>query len=225
MTYLWIFVAGAAASFHCVGMCGGFALAVGTQRSRPLLRQLLYNVGRLNALVLIGALSGGAGAAFLTAVPIRLAENLLALIAGVAMLAVALEMLGIGRRITTHTTRLARATIGQALSGVMRSESLAAPLAFGVFNAFLPCQLIYAFAARAASTASLAEGMLTMLAFGLGTVPALAAVGLSGSYFSHSRRRRLVFASAVLVIGYGLITLGRGFGFEWHPGGHAGHVH
>ena len=46
--YAVLFVAGFAGSFHCVGMCGGFACALGRDprgRAASLLRQLLYNTG------------------------------------------------------------------------------------------------------------------------------------------------------------------------------------
>jgi hypothetical protein len=52
------------------------------------------------------------------------------------------------------------------LAGVVRSPSRAGPVALGIFNAFLPCQLIYAFAAHAASTVSPRNGLRTMVAFG-----------------------------------------------------------
>jgi hypothetical protein len=107
------------------------------------------------------------------------------------------------------------------LSGVMRSSSPAAPLALGVFNAFLPCQLIYAFAARAASTASATEGMLTMLCFGLGTIPAMLSLGLARTLARPSVRAKLSLASGILIIAFGLITLLRGF--DMLP--HGEHVH
>ena len=61
---------------------------------------------------------------------------------------VGLEMLGVLAQVTSRGAAFAQATVGRLLSGVIRSPPLAAPLALGVFNAFLPCQLIYAFAAR-----------------------------------------------------------------------------
>ena len=62
VAYLLIFLGGVAGSLHCVGMCGAFPLAVsGGASGRNLTRQVLYNVGRLNALVFIGAVSGAAG--------------------------------------------------------------------------------------------------------------------------------------------------------------------
>jgi sulfite exporter TauE/SafE len=220
--YFLVFLGGVAGSLHCVGMCGGFPLALsGGARRANLWRQLLYNLGRLNTLVFIGMLSGAAGAAFVAAGPVRGFERALAIIAGAFMILVGLEVLGILAHFTARGAALAQATVGRLLVGVMRSRSPLAPLALGVFNAFLPCQLIYAFAARAASTASMVDGMLTMLFFGLGTFPAMLALGLTGLLARPGVRARLSLASGLLVVALGVVTLLRGL--DVLP--HFGHVH
>ncbi len=219
MTYVLIFFGGLAGSLHCVGMCGAFPLALAGAAPRGnLLRQLLYNAGRLNTLVFIGAASGAAGAALVAAGPVHAIERGLAIVAGSFMIVVGLEVLGVLAQITTRGAALAQATVGRILGGVIRSRSLAAPLALGVFNAFLPCQLIYAFAARAASTASTAEGMLTMLCFGLGTVPAMLSLGVAGFLARPTVRARLSALSGVLIIGFGVLTLLRGLDALPHAG-------
>jgi len=219
MTYVLIFLGGLAGSLHCVGMCGAFPLALGAgARSRNLLRQLLYNFGRLNTLVFIGAVSGALGAAFVAAGPIRMFARLLAIIAGTFMIVVGLEVLGVLAQMTARGAALAQATVGRVLGGVMRSRSPVAPLALGVFNAFLPCQLIYAFAARAASTASVTDGMLTMLCFGLGTVPAMLSLGVAGVLARPTVRARLSTASGVLIIAFGVLTMLRAFDVLPHTG-------
>jgi sulfite exporter TauE/SafE len=217
-TYVLLFVGGMAASLHCVGMCGIFPWTLaGASRGRPVARQLLYNLGRLNTLVCIGAVSGALGAALTAAGPVRFLERALALVTGGFMIVVGLEMLGMLRQVTRGTAALVQIALGRLLRGVMSSRSWAAPLALGVLNAFLPCQLIYAFAARAASTASIGEGMLTMLSFGLGTVPAMLAVG-SARAFAPALRPRLATLSACIVLLFGVVTVVRGF--NWF-----GHVH
>lgn len=198
------------------------ALAAGASGERTL-RQVLYNLGRLNALVFIGVASGAGGAVLVANGPVQTVERALAIVAGLFMIVVGAEMLGLLNRVSQLGAALARATVGRLLAGVIGSRSLAAPLALGVFNAFLPCHLVYAFAARAASTASMVEGGLTMLAFGLGTVPAMLVLGLARTLARPAVRARLSLASGVLVIVFGAITLWRGLdprGFE-----HGHHVH
>jgi sulfite exporter TauE/SafE len=149
--------------------------------------------------------------------PLHRLQQLLAFVTGLVMLLVAAEMLGVLTRITSGGAALAQATVGRALGSTMRSRSWAAPLALGVFNALLPCQLIYAFAARAASTASPYEGMLTMLSFGLGTVPAMLAVGRLRAHSRLLLHTQLSRLAALIVLGFGLVTLLRAL--DWLPGG------
>lgn len=218
MTYVMIFLGGLAGSLHCIGMCGGFALALAdTDPRRRLLRQVLYNLGRLNTLVFIGALCGGFGAAVVAVGPVRNLEQALAVVTGSFMILVGLEVIGALRQITGRGALLVQSTLGRLLGGVMRSRSFAAPLALGVFNAFLPCQLIYAFAAQAASTASLWGGMSTMFCFGLGTIPAMMAVGVGGALARPALRARLSLLSGMLVIAFGAMTVLRGL--DWLPHG------
>jgi sulfite exporter TauE/SafE len=203
-------------------MCGGFALALaGGRIEGNLRRQLLYNLGRLNTLAVIGAVSGAAGMALVARGPVWILERVLALLAGLFMVVVGLEMLGVLAGVTARGAARVQARLGRLLGGVIRSHSPAAPLALGVFNAFLPCQLIYAFAARAASTASVGEGTLTMVAFGLGTLPAMLAVGTARAVLPGPGRARLTLLSGLLVVAFGVITLLRGLGALPH----GGHVH
>jgi sulfite exporter TauE/SafE len=226
MTYVLAFVGGLAGSLHCVGMCGAFPLALAGGGVHNLRRQLLYNLGRLNTLVFIGAASGGLGQALVAAGPVAALERGLAVAAGLVMLVIGAEVLGFLPQLSGRGAALARATVGRLLSGVIRSQSPAAPLALGVFNAFLPCQLIYAFAAVAASTGSAVAGMLTMLAFGLGTVPAMLSLGVSRVLARPAVRARLSTLAGVLVIAFGVLTVLRGLDLLPHGGHHDGtHLH
>lgn len=225
MSLLIAFLGGLAGSLHCVGMCGVFPLALAGQggpRAAAWARQLLYHAGRINTLAVIGALAGTAGAAFVTQGFGRAAERILAVGAGTFMIVVGLEQLGLLAQLTERGGAMVRDVVRRALSGVLYSRSRLAPLALGVFNAFLPCQLIYAFAAQAASTASILGGAATMVAFSLGTVPAMLALGVAPSLMSPRVRGLLARGGAVLVIAYGALTVARGL---FPEAGHGSHHH
>jgi sulfite exporter TauE/SafE len=221
MAYVLLFFAGLAGSLHCVGMCGMFPWSLAAHApDRPWARQLAYNLGRLNTLVFVGALSGALGAAIVATIPFQRVERVLALLTGCFMTVVALEMLGVMRSVTGRLTASFQRTLLSFLRGTMQSRSWAAPVAVGVFNAFLPCHLIYAFAAHAAATASMVAGALSMLAFGLGTLPAMLAVGIARSLFPHRTWARLSTMSALLVLAFGLLTIVRGLGWLSNPHAH-----
>jgi uncharacterized protein len=92
----------------------------------------------------------------------------------------------------------------------MTARSHAAPLAFGVFNGFLPCPLVYAFAAEAASTSQALAGFLTMVSFGLGTFPAMLMMGGVGRVLAPAWRQRGVWLAGSCILLLGIVTLGRG---------------
>src|SRR3546814_16111776 len=105
--YLLVFLAGLAGSLHCVGMCGGFACALGSDprgRAATLRRQLLYNVGRVTTYMFLGALAGTLGSALTTGSsadqPLLLAQRGLALVAGLLLVFIGLQFLGYFRSLT-----------------------------------------------------------------------------------------------------------------------------
>ncbi len=216
-----LFTAGLTSSWHCIGMCGGFPVMLANgQRSTG--RQVLYNFARVNTLVVIGALSGAIGASIVHLGPIPVVERGLPLLAGVLMLVVGAEMLGIlGAARVVSRFGLPRG-FGEAMRSVLRSRTLAAPVVLGVFNAFLPCHLVYAFAARAASSGSVLGGMETMLFFGLGTVPALFLTGQLGGRIPTSLSPVLARVSGAAVVIFGLWTIARAFMLGDAPHHHHG---
>ncbi len=192
---------------------------------QPWVRQVAYNLARVNTLVAIGALSGWIGYSIMQTGPVWLIERILPLVAGSLMLVIGLEMLGIIGALTARWGRAVEIFVRRPLQDAMRSKSIGAPLALGVFNAFLPCQLVYAFAARAASTASVLEGMTTMLWFGLGTVPAMLAMGTISRLVPGLLRSRIVNISGLLVIVFAVITILRALGIPIHAEHGIAHAH
>jgi sulfite exporter TauE/SafE len=73
----------------------------------------------------------------------------------------------------------------------------------------IPCGLLMTIEIRALASGSAGAGALTMLAFGLGTVPALAGFGLASGVLGSRTRGRLFAAGAVLVVVLGLLTTWR----------------
>jgi uncharacterized protein len=234
--YPLIFLAGLAGSWHCAGMCGGFACAMGSDRRKPapaLVRQLTYNLGRVTTYCFLGALVGFLAAGLCStapgAPPTSGAQRMLAITSGLLMVFIGLSFLGWFRRWHGPLLRgFGAPSLATALRQLLRVPGPAAPLAFGVFNGFLPCPLVYAFLAQAAGSGGALAGLLVMLAFGLGTFPAMLLMGGFGAWFSTARggaadgaawpfgngpkrwRRRGIDVAGAFIIILGLITFVRG---------------
>lgn len=191
-------LAGLVGSPHCVGMCGGFAVAAGNSARTS----IAWTAGRLSTYAALGALAGAFGhiipgplwlgnavaAALLVWFAIRLAGGAPALPGG---------------RLTAPLTRVA--------GRLMRRDDLPSRYLFGATNGLLPCGLVYAALAFPVAVASPAWGALSMVAFGLGTAPALsfAAVGLR-KLTARSLTARRVLAAGVLLLGLGSMAMRAG---------------
>jgi uncharacterized protein len=218
--YLLLFGAGFLGSFHCMGMCGGFACAVGRDPrggGATIARHLLYNTGRLSTYCFMGVLAGMLGQIICTPQGINLSSNsldlgqrILAIAAGLLMIAMALQFFGLVPNLGRGPLGFGGNTISASLRSLLGTPGPAAPIAIGVFNGFLPCPLVYAFLAQAASTATAPSGFLVMLAFGLGTFPAMLMMGGVGRLLAPVWRRRGVWLAGSCILLLGLVTLGRG---------------
>jgi sulfite exporter TauE/SafE len=85
----------------------------------------------------------------------------------------------------------------------------------GLLNGLLPCGLVYAYLAMAASSGDLLHGAAIMSLFGLGTIPAMVLTGYSGLFLSLSIRRYVFRAAAWCVVLTGLLCVMRGLGFTY----------
>jgi sulfite exporter TauE/SafE len=184
LQYMLIFLAGLAGSVHCIGMCGGFACAMGRDPRGPaatLRRHLIYNVGRATTYCFLGAGVGYLGVLIVghggEASAVSLAQRLLAGVSGLLMMYIGLQFFGCFRGSGRHLAGAGGEFLAAALRQLLKSPGAGAPLAVGVLNGFLPCPLVYAFAAQAAGSGGPLPGLLTMAAFSLGTFPAMLLMG------------------------------------------------
>jgi len=174
---------------HCVGMCGGFACAMGSDQrghAATIQRHLIYNLGRVTTYCFIGALVGYLGMQMIHTSEgntLTVAQRVLAGVSGVLMILVGLQFVGLLREGGKVLNGIGSQFLAQALRDLLKHPSPLAPLAFGVLNGFLPCPLVYAFAAQAAASGSPLPGFLIMAIFGLGTFPAMLAMGGVGIVF------------------------------------------
>ena len=181
---------------HCGPMCGPFVLAQVSRNwarlklddmcPRQRVRQgllLPYHLGRLITYSGLGALAAASGAVVGHVPGLGVVPSVLLLLGALMLIGQAMN-----RLLPAHAARWLGAVhlpmgwgvnLSRLASRIDRDSPLGA-LLFGVVLGFLPCGLLYAALAVAASSAGALDGALAMLAFGLGTVPALMALGVFG---------------------------------------------
>lgn len=199
------FIMGLAGSGHCLAMCGGLAGAMGYNQSP--MRLLAYNLGRITTYGIAGVLVGSAVFAVT-----QISSDLLIgvrFLAGIMMILLALYL----TRVWMVLSFLEKggAVIWRRLRPLTRLFPPNAPTAklylAGMLWGWLPCGLVYSALSWAALSGHYALGGLTMLAFGLGTLPSMLIFGLFSrtlSMFVQSAGFRWIAGG--LMFAYGVTT-------------------
>ncbi|MCU7851473.1 MAG: sulfite exporter TauE/SafE family protein [Candidatus Thiodiazotropha sp. (ex Monitilora ramsayi)] len=221
-SYLAAFVVGLLGGTHCVGMCGGIvgALTFGLPEKirhhfpSTLPYQLGYNLGRVTSYTVAGGIMGGLGMLLAEVVPIYIAQQTLLVIAAVFMILLGLYLGGwwmglaqiekLGGRLWTRIEPFARRLLP------VRTPAQAWML--GLVWGWIPCGLVYSMLVWTVSAGSVLKGAGLMLAFGIGTLPNLFAMGMvAGSLARWSKDIRVRRVAGLLVIAFGLYTLSHVF--------------
>ncbi len=210
--HLVALIMGLFSSFHCLGMCGSIIGTLTLSLSREIRERkrrltpfvLCYNLGRIFSYTMAGMIAGSLR--YVLELPFdhdlgyRILQIVAALIMGSAGFYIGgwfprfayLEKLGsrLWRRIEPFGRRLIPVT------------NLSQAFLFGMIWGWLPCGLVYASLALAASAGDPIRGAVTMTAFGLGTLPAVMGVGIMTNWMVRlSRMRRFRhFAGFVMVM-------------------------
>ena len=180
-------LAGLLGSTHCIGMCGGFALACGGRASHT----AAWHAGKTLTYAFLGALAGLLG--HLVPGPLWVAT----VVSGLLIVWFAAALAGLVPEPTMKIPGLARLATRAASRGDLGSRFL-----FGMATGLLPCGLIYATLGIAVASGDALTGVLAMAAFGLGTIPLLATFGLGVRRVAGERLwTRRVLAVLVLVTG------------------------
>ena len=209
------FLVGLLGGGHCAGMCGPIvgAVTVTMPGNRPRLDLVLvYNLGRILTYTLAGALAGAIGASSYFLDHILPVQQLLYGLASLMLIVLGLYLAGIWHGVTAieaigrHLWRYL-----QPLSGkLLPVRHLPQALGLGLVWGWLPCGLVYSVLVAAIATGDPLKGASLMLAFGLGTLPALMAMGMAAvrlkRWLQDPWVRRI---SGLTVLAFGVVGLVR----------------
>jgi sulfite exporter TauE/SafE len=205
-------------SGHCAVMCGGVAASAcaampSGRRGRPLgslALVLAFNAGRIASYSLAGAVAGFAGE-ILSAQGSAGAVVVLRVAASLLMVSVGVYVAGFAR--VLRWAERAGEPVWRRIAPVARAfipvRTPGQALALGSLWGWMPCGMAYGALAVATTAGSAPAGAATMAAFGLGTLPALVAMGSLASAtlrFARARGPRLAFGAAIAC--FGLVQLG-----------------
>lgn len=202
------FLAGLLGGVHCLGMCGGIVAAMGIQPGGHARWQTLvgYNLGRISSYGAAGALAGLVGSAAFLSDHLLPVQNALYLLAQVMLILVGLYLAGLNRavlwieRLGGGLWRRLQPRVG----AMFPVDGFGKAMIAGLFWGWLPCGLVYSMLVSALATGHPRAGAALMLAFGLGTLPNLMAMGWAAS------RLRGLFGQPWIRLAAGLTLCGFG---------------
>jgi len=205
------FITGLLGSAHCLGMCGGisglFAVNVSVQSlKQQFAKALVYNAGRAATYAALGIIvallgKGAVGSMPDLAAPVRLASGVLIILVGLQV--------AFGWRILSVVENAGAALwrrVAPVAKGLVPVQNVLQAFGLGLIWGLLPCGLVYSVLLLAATTAEPSSGAVVMLAFGLGTMPAMVATGVSASTLARFMSRKRVGAGLVIVL-IGIATI------------------
>jgi sulfite exporter TauE/SafE len=206
MDFLTAFILGLVGSLHCAGMCGPLALALpsrGTGVPGFIAGRAAYNLGRVVSYCLLGLIFGLVGHSLVLAG----IQRWMSIGLGIALLAGLLSSrkLGLSQPVVGFVSRLK-----DHMRVLISRRTLIAVALLGLLNGLLPCGLVYVACAGAANTGGVISGIKYMAAFGVGTMPMMLAIGLSGKLIHWSLRLQLRKAIPVSVFLLACLLILRG---------------
>ncbi|MFM7459570.1 MAG: sulfite exporter TauE/SafE family protein [Burkholderiales bacterium] len=192
-------------------------MSVATSRATGTMRaSTAFNAGRILSYVIAGALAAGVAGSlaerlvFNDMTPLRL---LLYVFGQCLVIATGFYIAGVTKflapveRVGGWIWQRLQRWVAPQLQMHLRNGQ-ARPFAFGALWGWIPCGLVYGTLATAISSGSVEGGALVMLGFGLGTLPAMFAVGAAAAPLrKFAQRPRVRLAAGAIVIGMGLVGL------------------
>lgn len=246
MSYGMLFVIGIITSVHCIAMCGGINLSQTLQRkvskdiSRKMFQNtLMYNMGRVVSYSIIGGILGAVGGLAGIGDDLQsssLLQGVLKLFAGIIMIIMGVNMLGIfpGLRggLKKHFRNLHKRQDSffcekriQFLHKIRVpflhkkllpffhkkiSGGRKTPFIIGVCNGFMPCGPLQSMQIVALASGDMFTGAFSMFCFSLGTVPLMLGFGSVVSALGKHFTRQVLRVGAILVVVMGLSMMMQG---------------
>lgn len=205
---------GFAASGHCLAMCGGISAALGVATAkrtdgRPRASLLVaYQVGRMLSYAIAGALMGGVLGLVVGWLDIDAVRTTLRALSALALIAAALVAFGALRDPGSQLGRLIWPRLAPLGRRLLPVTSVSRALGFGMVWGWMPCGFAYTMMLIAAFEQNALRSAATMLAFGIGTAPAMIAVAFGAQraarFAANGVGRR---AAGAVLIGSATLTL------------------
>jgi sulfite exporter TauE/SafE len=181
-------------------------------RSNPvkkIIQIMLYHSGRLTAYASLGLIFGLLGRGFYLAG----IQQQLSIVMGLFMITIALipEKVFMKYNFSTPVYK-AIAWVKRSLGAQFKRKSPDALFTIGLLNGFLPCGLVYAALFGAMAMPNLAQSILYLFLYGVGTIPLMSAVVLLSHRLTTPLRTQIQKLIPIVIVCIGVLFILRGLG-------------
>lgn len=216
MSYGFVFLIGLVAAVStCIAVTGGLLLAVaskyneqnpnlnGYQRFRP---HIYFNMGRLLSYTLLGGAVGALGSVLTISSRVT---GLMTIFVSLIMLILGFQLLNLFPGLRRFQPKMPK-FLAHKIHDMTGSQKKGAPFMLGASTFFLPCGFTQALQLYILSQGSFTVGALTMLAFSLGTLPALVSLGAISSFVKGAFQKYFLRFAGVTVVLLGFFNINNG---------------
>jgi len=212
-SYWLAFMTGLLGSGHCLGMCGGLVSAFFMKlNAKGVAPYLAYNAARLAIYAVVGLIAALLGTVLVATGRVGLAQGVLQIVAGLVVILLGFDLLGLSP-IRNSIGFVPMAWLRRQFAAATQKGPVVGAAIGGAINGLMPCSMTMAMAVQATTAPSPPEGMLLMLAFGAGTLPAMFSASFLFGKLGPRLRGWLLKGAALFVIALGLSTLWSGVRF------------
>jgi sulfite exporter TauE/SafE/copper chaperone CopZ len=199
----------------CIAVTGGLLVAVAAkyndatsglsaaQRVRP---HIFFNAGRVISYTVLGGAIGALGSTFTMSAE---ASGTLMIVASVIMIVLGLQMLNLFPWLKRLQPRMPK-FIAHRIHDLSEKDVKGGAFLLGASTFFLPCGFTQALQLYVLAKGSFTTGALTMLAFALGTLPALVSLSMVSSLATGTFQRYFLKLAGAAVVVLGLFNIESG---------------
>lgn len=222
-TLTWVFLTtGFTVGFgHCIGMCGPIviSMSMNLKAKNRFWPQVLYHIGRVITYSLLGGIMGVTGSFVMVTSRIALIQKGVLVFAGILIILMGILMSPWPAKFSCFSNGSGMQTFFSKTFGwLVRLKSTPVYFPLGLVLGLLPCGPVYTVliaSARAGMDApdiytGFAKGMTLMLAFGMGTIPALLLVGKLAGVRLFKQRQIIYKIGSIIMIGMGIYFVIKG---------------
>ena len=214
------FLIGLFSTVHCIGMCGSIIGALSLSlpasirdnRIKRFTFVTSYNIGRILSYTLAGLIVGGIGMGLFESSGLASGHAILQIVSLVMMVAIGLYLAGWLPQVS-YFEKIG-APIWRRLEPIGRKmmpvDSIIKAFVYGMIWGWLPCGLVYTVLIWTLTSGSAINGALTMLAFGLGTLPTLISAGVMTSWLTRlaqSQNARRIIGVLIILMAIGSVFI------------------